>query len=60
MHHVCVIGVASALGISTRHFDTDFRTLFHSDDFAKRLRTITLQRTLSILSQHYLKQLRRH
>lgn len=31
MHHVCVIGVASALGISTRQFDTDLRTLFHSN-----------------------------
>lgn len=37
MHHVCVIGVASALGISTRHFDTDFRRLFHSDDFRQAL-----------------------
>lgn len=37
MHHVCVIGVASALGISTRQFDTDLRSLFHSEALSQTL-----------------------
>ena len=30
MHHVSMIGVASALGISSRHLHTDFHSIFHS------------------------------